>query len=97
MTTHDNSEVVHNSDVVFFAVKPPHVGKVAAEIAPSLTREQLVVSIALGITIRNIETLLPPKSRVIRVMPNTPVVVRAGASAFAVGSACRDGDADLVK
>ncbi|XGW22681.1 hypothetical protein V3C99_005133 [Haemonchus contortus] len=97
LTTHDNSEVVHNSDVVFFAVKPPHVSKVAAEIAPSLTREQLVVSIALGITIRNIETLLPPKSRVIRVMPNTPVVVRAGASAFAVGSACRDGDADLVK
>ncbi|VDL69547.1 unnamed protein product [Nippostrongylus brasiliensis] len=96
-TTHDNSEVVHKSDVVFIAVKPPHVNKVASEIAPILNREQLVVSIALGITIRNIESLLPTKSRVVRVMPNTPAVVRAGASAFAVGSACRDGDADLVR
>ncbi|CAI4227412.1 unnamed protein product [Auanema sp. JU1783] len=96
-TTHDNTEVVHKSDVVFLAVKPPHVSKVASEIAPILNREQLVVSIALGITIRNIESLLPSKSRVVRVMPNTPAVVRAGASAYAMGSACRDGDGDLVK
>ncbi|KAK6034039.1 NADP oxidoreductase coenzyme F420-dependent [Cooperia oncophora] len=96
-TTHDNTEVIHKSDVIFLAVKPPHVSKVASEIAPILNREQLVVSIALGITIRNIESLLPSKSRVVRVMPNTPAVVRAGASAFAVGSACRDGDAELVR
>ncbi|KAL6724689.1 hypothetical protein Aduo_019553 [Ancylostoma duodenale] len=96
-TTHDNTEVAHKSDVVFLAVKPPHVSKVTSEIAPILSREQLVVSIALGITIRNIESLLPSKSRVVRVMPNTPAVVRAGASAFAMGSACRDGDADIVR
>ncbi|EPB80478.1 putative pyrroline-5-carboxylate reductase [Ancylostoma ceylanicum] len=119
-TTHDNTEVAHKSDVVFLAVKPPHVSKVSSfwlttkflksnsfpstkslqvtsEIAPILSREQLVVSIALGITIRNIESLLPSKSRVVRVMPNTPAVVRAGASAFAMGSACRDGDADIVR
>uniref|UniRef100_A0A0K0D390 pyrroline-5-carboxylate reductase n=1 Tax=Angiostrongylus cantonensis TaxID=6313 RepID=A0A0K0D390_ANGCA len=96
-TTHDNTEVVHKSDVVFLAVKPPLINKVASEIAPILSRERLVVSIALGITIRNIESLLPSKSRVVRVMPNTPAVVRAGASAFAMGSACRDGDADIVE
>ncbi|ETN70579.1 putative pyrroline-5-carboxylate reductase [Necator americanus] len=71
--------------------------QVTSEIAPILSREQLVVSIALGITIRNIESLLPAKSRVVRVMPNTPAVVRAGASAFAMGSACRDGDSDIVR
>jgi len=96
-TTHDNVEVIHKSDVIFVAVKPPNVSKVAAEIAPSFSRDQLLVSIALGITIRNIESLLPAKSRVVRVMPNTPVVVRAGASAFSVGSACREGDSDVVR
>ncbi|KAK0404203.1 hypothetical protein QR680_017339 [Steinernema hermaphroditum] len=96
-TTYDNTEVVNKSDVIFVAVKPPHVSKVAAEIAPVFKRHQLLVSIALGITIRNIESLLPSKSRVVRVMPNTPAVVGAGASAFAVGSACHDGDSSLVE
>lgn len=41
--------------------------------------------------------LLPPKSRVIRVMPNTPAVVRAAASAFSMGTACKEGDAEIVK
>lgn len=57
MTTHDNVDVVHNSDVVILAVKPPQVRKVTAEIAPSLSRDQLLVSIALGITIRSIESV----------------------------------------
>ncbi|TKR80731.1 hypothetical protein L596_014754 [Steinernema carpocapsae] len=96
-TTYDNTEVVNKSDVIFVAVKPPHVSKVASEIAPVFKRNQLLVSIALGITIRNIESLLPSKSRVVRVMPNTPAVVGAGASAFAVGSACQDGDSALVE
>lgn len=56
-TTHDNAEVVQKSDVVFLAVKPVHVSKVASEIAPALSKEHLVVSIALGITIRNIESV----------------------------------------
>ena len=96
-TTHDNTEVSHNCDVVIVAVKPHHVSKVASEIAPTFRRDQLLVSIAMGIPIRFIETLLPSKSRVVRVMPNTPAVVGAGASAFAIGSACHDGDSDRVK
>ncbi|CAJ0933701.1 unnamed protein product, partial [Mesorhabditis belari] len=96
-TTHENTEVVHKSDVVFLAVKPIHVPKVTSEIAPSVSRNHLLVSIAMGITIRNMEALLPSKSRVVRVMPNTPSVVRAGASGFAMGSACRDGDSDVVR
>uniref|UniRef100_A0AC34Q9U2 Pyrroline-5-carboxylate reductase n=1 Tax=Panagrolaimus sp. JU765 TaxID=591449 RepID=A0AC34Q9U2_9BILA len=96
-TTHDNTEVSHNSDVLVIAVKPQHVSKVASEVAPTFRREQLLVSIALGITIRYIETLLPNKSRVVRVMPNTPAVVGAGASAYSMGSACLDGDSKLVQ
>ncbi|KAH7725337.1 NADP oxidoreductase [Aphelenchoides avenae] len=96
-TTHDNVEVVQKSEVVFVAVKPPLVSKITSEIAPTFRRDQLLVSIALGITIRYIETLLPTKSRVVRVMPNTPAVVGAGASAFSCGAACKDGDSELVR
>jgi len=95
-TTNDNVEISHKSDVIFLAVKPPLVRTVASEIAPSLSKDKLVVSIALGITIRTIESLLPSKARVVRVMPNTPAVVRAGASAYSIGSACHEGDSDIV-
>lgn len=56
-TTHDNVELVHKTNVVFIATKPPTVSKVASEIAPSLTKEHLLVSIAMGTTIRNIESV----------------------------------------
>jgi len=96
-TTHDNAEIARENDVIFVAVKPQHVSKVSSEIAPIFRRDHLLVSIALGITIRYIEQLLPTKSRVVRVMPNTPVVVGAGASAYSMGSACQDGDSKTVQ
>ncbi|KAI1712938.1 NADP oxidoreductase coenzyme f420-dependent domain-containing protein [Ditylenchus destructor] len=96
-TTHDNTEVANSNEVIFIAVKPTHVSKVTSEIAPSFRRDHLLVSIALGITLRYIENLLPPKSRVVRVMPNTPAVVGCGASAYAMGAACQDGDSNLVQ
>jgi pyrroline-5-carboxylate reductase len=64
-TTHDNIEVARENEVVFVAVKPNHVSKVCSEIAAIFRRDQLLVSIALGITIRYMEQLLPAKSRVV--------------------------------
>lgn len=95
-TTHDNTQVARENDVLILAVKPMHVSKVSSEIAPIFRRDHLLISIALGITIRYIEQLLPSKSRVVRVMPNTPAVVGAGASAYSMGSACQDGDSEIV-
>ena len=57
-TTYDNVEVVHRSDIVFVAVKPHAVRAVCAEIAPSVNKEKLTVSVALGVTIRSIESVL---------------------------------------
>lgn len=54
-TTYDNTEVVQRSNIVILAVKPPIVPKVLAEVAPSIQSTHLMVSIALGIPIRNLE------------------------------------------
>jgi pyrroline-5-carboxylate reductase len=53
--THDNVEVAHKCDVLFLAVKPHQVRKVVAEIAPSVNKDKLTISVALGVTIRAIE------------------------------------------
>lgn len=96
-TTYENTEVVEKSDVVILAVKPPIVPKVLAEISPMMTQRQLMISIALGISVRNLEQMLPRKTRVIRVMPNTPCLVRAGASVFSRGTSTIEGDNELLK
>lgn len=74
------------------AVKPHLV----AEVARSLIDPGLVISIAAGITIEAIETALPPSTRVVRVMPNTPALVGEGAAAIAGGTHATDADVEQV-
>ncbi|KAG8182943.1 hypothetical protein JTE90_010572 [Oedothorax gibbosus] len=92
-TTSNNEHVANDARVLILAVKPPIVPKVLKEIHQFITPQHLVISVAMGITTRHIEQSLPPKSRVIRVMPNTPALVREGASVFSCGSATLEEDA----
>jgi len=85
-TTANNGDVADHSRVLILAIKPPVVPVVLKDITQFITPQHLVISVAMGITTRQIEQGLPPKSRVIRVMPNTPALVREGASVFSCGS-----------
>lgn len=85
-TTTDNLEVVKSSDVIVLAVKPHLVSTVLKDVAKLIHMNHLIVSIAAGITIQQMEKVLPPGTRLIRVMPNTPALVQCGASIFSCGS-----------
>ncbi len=54
--------------------------------------EHLVISVAAGVPIKAIEGRLPPKTRVVRAMPNMPATVLAGATAISAGTAATDAD-----
>ncbi len=95
-TTSANAQVVEQTDVLFIAVKPGQVAELLAEIRTFVQPHHLIVSIAAGIKLEQLESLLPGGTRVIRVMPNTPALVGAGASAFAVGSSATKEDAALA-
>lgn len=95
-TTAANIEVVDFAEVVFIAVKPDQVASLLREISAKATGRHLFVSIAAGVTLARMEDELPPGSRVIRVMPNTPALVGASASAFALGKTATKEDAALV-
>lgn len=88
---------VETADVVVIAVKPPAVGALASEIAPALRPETLVVSVAAGISAAFIEGHLPSGSRVVRVMPNTPMLVGEGMSVIAAGAHAGAGDLERAQ
>jgi pyrroline-5-carboxylate reductase len=57
----------------------------------------LWVSIAAGVPLAALAAALPPGSRIVRAMPNTPALVRAGATAFVASPGCSAGDRALAR
>ncbi|HTX20473.1 MAG TPA: pyrroline-5-carboxylate reductase [Candidatus Aquilonibacter sp.] len=93
----DNLEVAKFGTVLILATKPDQVAAALAGIAGAFTKNHLLISIAAGVTISKLENLLPAGARVIRVMPNTPALVGAAASAFALGKNALTADGELAK
>jgi pyrroline-5-carboxylate reductase len=92
-----NLEVTKAANVLILATKPDQVAAALAEISGAFTPKHLLISIAAGVTIAKLENALPAGARVIRVMPNTPALVGAGASGFALGKNASVADAKLAK
>ncbi|HEV3257476.1 MAG TPA: pyrroline-5-carboxylate reductase [Gemmataceae bacterium] len=95
--TADNREVVAGSDLLVLAVKPQTMPSLLAEVRPLVTGRHLVVSIAAGITLRQLaEGLVGSDRRLVRVMPNTPCLVGASAAGYSPGEAATADDVALV-
>ena len=73
-----NAEVLRKADVIVIAVKPHQVLELLSELTGEVTPKHLFISIAAGVTLGQLENVLGSKARVIRVMPNTPALVRGG-------------------
>lgn len=77
----DNGAAVAGADCVVLAVKPQVIGAVCRSLAGALgTDSPLVISIAAGIRIAQLERLLGAQRAIVRCMPNTPALVGAGAA-----------------
>lgn len=71
------------SQVILFAVKPAILPGVLQALAPVLTKEQSLISVAAGISLGQMADLLSQEHKLFRVMPNTPALVGEGMSAVA--------------
>jgi len=91
------ADLLLDADVIFLAVKPQHLSELLLKLQPHAESRHLFISIAAGITLERLGAGLGPVPRIIRVMPNTPCLVGAGASAFCRGPRATDADAELVK
>ncbi len=81
--TEDNAELAATVDVVVLAVKPQVLYAVCTHIGEAIkTRNTLVISVAAGIRIDDIDRWLGGGNAVVRTMPNTPALVKSGATAL---------------
>ena len=95
-TTLDNKEVAKEADILILAVKPNMYKGVIEEIKSNLTKEQLIITIAAGVTIKNMEEWIGEGYKIVRTMPNTPALVGEAMSAFCPNKNVTDKGIEIV-
>lgn len=98
-TSTDNAAAIANADVVVLAVKPQIAERALAGCAGAFNSNQLLISVAAGITTATLRNLAGPAPDIVRCMPNTPALLGLGMTALfaeaAVSQSKRD-DAEAV-
>ena len=92
-----NAQVVDASQILVLAVKPDQIPNLLSEIAPRLTPDHLLISIAAGVNLAKLQAPLPEQTRIVRVMPNTPALVGASATGYTLGTHTRPNDGAIVQ
>jgi pyrroline-5-carboxylate reductase len=96
-TSEDNRTAAGTADIIILAVKPQGMESVLRGLAGFIRENQLVISIAAGISTGFIEERLDGSMRVLRAMPNTPALVGAGITALAGGTKIQEDDLALAR
>lgn len=78
-TFSDNHLAIQGADIIVLAVKPQVMRQVCEHLAPHLNAQQLVISIAAGVTSASLSRWLGSKT-IVRCMPNTPSLIQQGVS-----------------
>jgi pyrroline-5-carboxylate reductase len=96
-TTLSNAEAIDGARIVVVAVKPQDIDPLLAEIAPLLSPEQTVLSIAAAIPTSSIERRLSGRIPVVRAMPNAPSTVHEGIAGISAGAHATDDHLTLAE
>lgn len=96
-TLPDNRSVCDAADVVVLAVKPDVVRAVCGDIAAVVTDNTLVISVAAGIRIGDMQRWLQRDAAVVRCMPNTPALYGFGSSGLFAAPGVSDAQRQLAQ
>ena len=91
-----NEEIAEFADFLFLAVQPDNYSQILAEIKNILNEDVIIISMAAGVTIEQIEKTLNSKVKVVRTMPNTPAQVGEGMTAISINDTVTETDLKKV-
>ncbi len=92
-----NHDAVDDADIVLIGVKPAMVADLLRDIASSLKPGAIVVSLAAGTTLATMAAALGEGAKIVRVMPNTPAIVRKAVTGLAANEHCTAEDVAAVR
>ncbi len=87
--TTDNAAAARWADIVIVSVRPQSMAEALSSIRKAVGRNKLVISTAASVSTAYIERHLPSGVPVVRAMPNTPCMLRAGMTALCAGRHAR--------
>lgn len=96
-TTKDNAEATTSSEFIILAVKPETAKNLIGEISHLIHESKVIISLITGLKITSIHKWLKREIPVIRVMPNTPVLVKEGATVIAPGPGVKEKDIEVAQ
>jgi len=95
-TTLNNLEVAEQSDIIILAVNPAQYESVIKEIREVITFDQIIVSIAAGINLAQMDDWIGKSSKIIKTMPNTPVLVQEGMTAICTNEHVLESELEMM-
>ena len=92
----DNSELVRHCDVIVLAVKPQMLSSVCQLSKQALNSNTLIISIAAGVRVHDIDRWLGGDCAIVRTMPNTPALLNQGVTGMFANERVSDAQKELA-
>lgn len=93
----NNARLAAESEVLILCIKPHQAKTVLEEIAPKLTKNQVLISICAGITTAELASWTGSRCAIVRVMPNTPCLIGEGMTVLCAGPGAKKTDLSLAE
>ena len=92
-----NEEIFAEADVIFLGVKPAQFSELLSQYQTILEKREslLLISMAAGLTLEKLASLIPSQHRIIRMMPNTPASIGQGVIRYALSANCQVDDKEV--
>ncbi len=96
VTSIDSLESLKDYDAVMLGIVPNALAEMAVQLRHYLTEDHIILSIAGGVSIQDIDDLFDHHQKIIRMMPNTPVAVNSGIVAMSCNDYVSQEEMDTV-
>jgi len=87
-----NEQLVDECDIVFLAVKPQDMLEAVESVSSAFQSSHLVISLAVGISISELERLVPNRPMIVRVMPNTAVSIQKSVTGYCLSERAKSAE-----